>query len=66
MATSPRMYGPHVCPVCTGENYYGRFIHRGEDEVPTCPNHKDETVVLVPGSGAKIDDTVWTDGRHLA
>lgn len=52
----PRMYGPHVCPLCTGDNYYGRYIHRGETEPATCPNHGDVVVYLVPGSGAKVDE----------
>ncbi len=58
-------YGPHHCPVCVGANFYGRYIHRGETELPTCPNHKDETVFLEPSSGAKVDgniDTVITVG----
>ena len=49
------MYGPHHCPVCVDANFYGRYVHRGETEEPTCPNHKDEKVVLVPASGAKVD-----------
>lgn len=52
------MFGPHRCPLCTGENYYGRYIHRGEEDRPTCPNHGDVVVYLEPCSGAKPDDTV--------
>lgn len=50
------MYGPHVCPVCPTSRYYGRYVHRGETEPATCPNHK-EQVLLVPGKGAKKDPT---------
>jgi hypothetical protein len=53
------MYGPHHCPLCVDANFYGRYVHRGETEPPTCPNHPEDIVVrLVPGSGAKVDDTV--------
>lgn len=52
---------PHHCPRCRDtESFYGRLLF--EDEVkeieagtikkPTCPNHKDEVVRLVP-SGRK-------------
>lgn len=56
--TEQPMYGPHHCPEHVDAEFYGRYIHRGETEVPTCPLHKDEVVVLVPSIGAKIDDTV--------
>lgn len=50
------MYGPHRCPQCVDANYYGRYVHRGEADPPTCPNHGDDVVFLVPGAGARVDE----------
>ena len=55
------MYGPHVCPIhgadLTSREFYGRYVHRAETEPATCPNHKGEIVILVPGTGAKVDES---------
>ncbi len=60
MLSHEAFYGPHHCPVHTGANFYGRYVHRGETELPTCPNHTDETVFLEPSSGAKVDENIAT------
>jgi hypothetical protein len=56
-AWRPDLFGPFRCPTCTDAKFYGRYVHRGETEPPTCPNHGEEIVILVPGSGAKVDDS---------
>lgn len=51
-----KLYGPHKCPRCDGEDYYGRWLFRDEEGPALCPNHKeDEKVELVPCRGAKVD-----------
>ena len=38
---------PYHCPRCSdGEEYYGVLVFEGDD-VPTCPNHVEERVLLV-------------------
>ena len=49
---------PYVCPICTGENYYGLLVWPDEqdpNDLPTCPNHRKEDgpVYLVPSDRAE-------------
>lgn len=50
------MVGPHRCPVCEGEQWYGRHLFPGDPQPALCPNHPaDQPVALVPCAGAKPD-----------
>lgn len=51
------MIGPHKCPVCVDDEFYGRHIFPDEPTPPFCPNHpaNEPVVPLVPCAGAKDD-----------
>lgn len=47
-ASGPVTSRPYVCPVCTGEEYYGRLVFSNETEPAVCSNKHKQPVLLVP------------------